>query len=90
IARGVGGLCLWVALDRPVATATATAAARLGVRLSPGTAFGADGVDERHIRIPFTLPSAQLTEAIALVGQAYRQAVGGPQPAVPPADDLVV
>ncbi|EGD54213.1 PLP-dependent aminotransferase family protein [Gordonia neofelifaecis] len=34
--RGVGGLCIWTALPRPVANATAAAAAELGVRLIPG------------------------------------------------------
>src|SRR5690606_29220663 len=41
--RGVGGLCLWVSLPRPVATATAAAAAELGVRLIPGGSFGPHG-----------------------------------------------
>lgn len=78
VVRGVGGLCLWVTLPRPVATATAVAAAGLGVRLAPGAVFGIDGGLERNIRIPYTLPPAVLEDAIGRVGQAYRVAAGGP------------
>ncbi|ADG79928.1 PLP-dependent aminotransferase family protein [Tsukamurella paurometabola] len=77
VAAGVGGLCLWVTLPRPVGTATAAAAAGLGVRIAAGSAFGVDGALERNIRIPYTLPVGQLSRAIDLVGAAYRHATGG-------------
>lgn len=76
--RGVGGLCLWVALPQPAATATAAAAAELGVRLIPGGSFGPHGGFDSHLRIPYTLDSETLAHGIDLVGQAYRRAVGAP------------
>lgn len=77
VSPGVGGLCLWVTLPRPVGTATAAAAAGLGVRIAAGSAFGVDGALERNIRIPYSLPADQLERAIELVGAAYRRATGG-------------
>ncbi len=77
---GPGGLCLWVALQEPLASATAAAAARRGVRLIPGSAFTVDGAGERHVRIPYTLPEDTLRAAVATVGEAYREAAGGSAP----------
>lgn len=74
---GPGGLCLWVALPAPLAVPTATTAARLGVRITPGSAFTVDGAGQRHIRIPYTLPEPILRQAVSIVGEAYRQAAGG-------------
>ncbi|WP_347954930.1 PLP-dependent aminotransferase family protein [Gordonia aichiensis] len=74
--RGVGGLCLWVGLPQPVASATASAAADLGVRLIPGGSFGPHGGFAGHVRIPYTLDVTTLTRGVELVGQAYRQVTG--------------
>ncbi|GAA4400911.1 PLP-dependent aminotransferase family protein [Tsukamurella soli] len=87
---GPGGLCLWVALPAPLATATATAAARRGVRLTPGSAFTVDGAGERHIRIPYTLPEPLLRSAVATVGAAYREAAGAGTPTARLEQGLVV
>jgi DNA-binding transcriptional MocR family regulator len=59
-----GGLCLWVELDAPVSSALARAAEELGVRVAPGPRFGADGTMERFLRLPFTLPAAELADAV--------------------------
>jgi DNA-binding transcriptional MocR family regulator len=59
-----GGLTLWVELDGPISSALARAAAEVGVRLAPGPRFGLDGTLERFLRLPFTLPAAELTEAV--------------------------
>jgi DNA-binding transcriptional MocR family regulator len=66
----LGGVCLWVELDGPVSTALAQAALAHGVRLAPGPRFGMDGTLERYVRLPFTLPSAQLHEAVRLIAAA--------------------
>ncbi|MFT4045052.1 MAG: PLP-dependent aminotransferase family protein, partial [Gordonia sp. (in: high G+C Gram-positive bacteria)] len=87
---GPGGLCLWVALPAPLATATAAASARRGVRLTPGSAFTVDGTGERHIRIPYTLPEPTLRAAMATIGQAYREAAGGVEPTAVMEAGLVV
>ncbi len=59
-----GGTCLWVELDGPVSTALAHAALEHGVRLAPGPHFAADAVLERYLRLPYTLPEADLAEGI--------------------------
>lgn len=63
-AEPAGGLSLWVELDAPVSSALARAAEPLRVRLAPGPRFGLDGTLERFVRLPFTLPPADLTEAV--------------------------
>jgi DNA-binding transcriptional MocR family regulator len=59
-----GGATLWAELDGPVSSALARAAEDVGVRLAPGPRFGLDGTLERFIRLPFTLPADDLTEAV--------------------------
>ena len=59
-----GGLSLWVELDRPVSSALVASAAREGVRLAPGSRFGNDSRFERRLRVPFTLQSGSLLEAV--------------------------
>lgn len=59
-----GGVSLWAELDGPVSSALSRAAEELGVRLAPGPRFGLDGTLERFIRLPFTLPEADLVEAV--------------------------
>ncbi len=59
-----GGVMLWAELDGPVSSALARAAEEVGVRLAPGPRFGVDGTMERFLRLPFTLPADDLTEAV--------------------------
>jgi DNA-binding transcriptional MocR family regulator len=59
-----GGVSLWAELDAPVASALARTAEELGVRVAPGPRFGVDGTMERFLRLPYTLPSADLVEAV--------------------------
>lgn len=59
-----GGATLWAELDGPISSALARAAEDVGVRLAPGPRFGLDGTLERFIRVPFTLPADDLTEAV--------------------------
>ncbi|MEO3747324.1 PLP-dependent aminotransferase family protein [Plantactinospora sp. B5E13] len=59
-----GGVTLWAELDGPIASALARAAEEVGVRIAPGPRFGLDGTMERFLRLPFTLPPADLTEAV--------------------------
>lgn len=65
-----GGVSLWAELDGPVSSALARAVADLGVRLAPGPRFGLDGTLERFLRLPFTLPAADLTEAVHRISAA--------------------
>ncbi|GAB3079399.1 MocR-like transcription factor YczR [Micromonospora schwarzwaldensis] len=59
-----GGVTLWAELDGPVSSALSRAAEEVGVRLAPGPRFGLDGTLERFLRLPFTLPAAELAEAV--------------------------
>ena len=65
-----GGVALWLELDAPVASALARAALELGVRVAPGPRFGADGTMERFLRLPYTLPEADLVEAVRRLARA--------------------
>jgi DNA-binding transcriptional MocR family regulator len=67
-----GGVTLWAELDGPISSALARAAEEVGVRLAPGPRFGLDGTLERFLRLPFTLPAADLVEAVGrLAGVRY-------------------
>ncbi|MEV4755547.1 PLP-dependent aminotransferase family protein [Micromonospora sp. NPDC049559] len=59
-----GGVGLWAELDGPISSALTRAAGEVGVRLAAGPRFGADGTLERFLRLPFTLPAPELTEAV--------------------------
>jgi DNA-binding transcriptional MocR family regulator len=68
-----GGVSLWAELDAPISSALARVAEAYGVRLAPGPRFGADGTLERFLRLPFTLPEADLGEAVTRLAQARRE-----------------
>jgi DNA-binding transcriptional MocR family regulator len=68
-----GGVCLWVELDAPVSSALARSAQEAGVRIAPGPRFGADGTMERFLRLPYTLPEADLVEAVRRLAQAREE-----------------
>ncbi|MEV4809975.1 PLP-dependent aminotransferase family protein [Micromonospora avicenniae] len=62
-----GGVTLWAELDGPISSALARAAEEVGVRLAPGPRFGLDGTLERFLRLPFTLPAAELVDAVGRI-----------------------
>lgn len=76
VRRPEGGLSAWCELDAPVSTRLAAAGEAYGLRLVPAARFGVDGGLERWLRVPFTLPPDQLTEAVTRLG-ALAAAVGG-------------
>ncbi len=65
-----GGLSLWAQLPRGEATALAAMAESVGVRVAAGPRFGVSGAFERFVRLPFTLPEAQLETGIARLVEA--------------------
>ncbi|TPG36794.1 PLP-dependent aminotransferase family protein [Mycolicibacterium hodleri] len=71
-----GGMSLWVRLPAPMSTALSAAASRMGLEIPPGPRFGVDGTLERFIRVPYTLPEEQLTEAVELLARAWRSVTG--------------
>ncbi|MFD8483788.1 PLP-dependent aminotransferase family protein [Kitasatospora sp. NPDC059673] len=65
-----GGLCLWVATPGLPATALARAGERLGVRIASGARFGTDGAFEEYLRLPLTLPTAHVPNALHRIAEA--------------------
>ena len=65
-----GGLSVWVELDAPISGALSRSAESYGVRLAAGPRFGVDGTMERYLRLPFTLPAEQLTDAVKRIAAA--------------------
>ena len=70
IPRPGGGLSVWARLDRPIASRLAEVALSHGLRLGAGPRFGGDGSFERFLRVPYTLPPAQLHEAVGRLAAA--------------------
>lgn len=59
-----GGLSYWIELPDSVATSLAARAETQGIHLGTGTRFGLAGAFDRYLRIPFTLESDALEEAL--------------------------
>lgn len=59
-----GGFMLWAEMPRPEASALAAMAQSLSLRITPGPRFGVNGAFERFVRLPFTLPEAELDRAV--------------------------
>jgi DNA-binding transcriptional MocR family regulator len=78
VARPSGGLNLWCELPRALSSALVPHAVGHGVRLAPGPAFAPEGGLDRFVRIPYTQPHHVLTEAIARLAEAWREAIGDP------------
>ncbi|KAA2264896.1 PLP-dependent aminotransferase family protein [Solihabitans fulvus] len=68
VRRPAGGLCVWCELDAPVSTRIAVVAQNHGLRLAPGSRFGAQGGFERRLRLPYALPSEVLVDAVRRLG----------------------
>jgi DNA-binding transcriptional MocR family regulator len=75
-APGTGGMSLWIRLPAPMSSAVSAAASRMGLEIPPGPRFGVDGTLERFIRVPYTLPDEQLTEAVQVLSRAWRSVTG--------------
>lgn len=73
-----GGMSLWARIGAPVATALAETAERLGVRVVAGPVFGADGVLEDYVRLPYVLPPDTLRLAAERLALAYREVRSAP------------
>lgn len=74
-----GGASLWAELPVECSSALAVAGERHGVGLTAGPRFGVEGAFERFVRLPFTLPDAELTVAVERLSRAYAQLRVGPR-----------
>ncbi|MFC7495853.1 MULTISPECIES: PLP-dependent aminotransferase family protein [unclassified Nocardioides] len=66
-----GGLALWCRLPGTHATAVTIEAERLGVIVAPGPVFAAEGGLDTFVRIPWTRPVEELTEAVRRLAAAW-------------------
>ncbi|GAA1815186.1 PLP-dependent aminotransferase family protein [Actinomadura chokoriensis] len=73
-----GGMSLWARIGAPVATALAETAERFGVRVVAGPVFGADGVLEDYVRLPYVLPPDTLRTAAERLALAFREVQAAP------------
>jgi DNA-binding transcriptional MocR family regulator len=71
-----GGSALWVELPDVNAQVFAQVALRHGVEVVPGSATDPGGAHDNHIRIPFTLPEAEVTELVARLASAWAELIG--------------
>ena len=85
-----GGLSLWATLPEPVSSALTATSERFGVRVAAGARFGVEGLFERHLRLPFTLPESDLVEAVARLARAYAALTGYKASTTPDLDVTVV
>jgi len=69
-----GGQFIWIELPAAISTSLAVSAAEHGVHVTPGPRFGAAGLLERHLRLPYTLPPAQLRKAVAILAHVTPRA----------------
>lgn len=82
--RPGGGLCLWVQLPDRISTSLAVRALDHGVALSPGPRFGAAGLLERYLRIPYSLAPDQLERLVTVLADIVPEA-GAPAVGLQPA-----
>lgn len=73
-----GGMSLWARIGAPIASRLAEASERLGVRVVAGPVFGADGVLEDYVRLPYVLPPDTLRLAVRRLAVAQREAEAAP------------
>jgi DNA-binding transcriptional MocR family regulator len=73
-----GGLCLWVELPRPAATALSAEAEQHGASIAPGPVFAVGGGLERFIRLPWTRPADELRAAVAILARSWDALSNGP------------
>ncbi len=64
-----GGLFVWAQLPEPISTSLSIQARDHDLQLTPGPRFGAAGLLERYLRLPFTLPPEQLERAVSILAQ---------------------
>ncbi len=85
--KPAGGLSVWCELDAPVSTRIAVVAQNHGIRLAPGSRFGAHGGFERWLRLPFAQPPDVLRDAVRRLGLVAASVKG---PTMPTDADLDV
>lgn len=81
--RPGGGLAVWCELPSGSALALADAAERVGVGLTPGPLFAAEGGLDRFVRLPWTRPATELETAVARLAEVWHALPATPARARP-------
>ncbi|MET8758743.1 PLP-dependent aminotransferase family protein [Lentzea sp. NPDC004782] len=68
-----GGLSLWIDLGARVSSRLALVAPEHGVRLLPGSRFGADSTLDNYLRLPFVHDEATAREGVVRLAAAFDQ-----------------
>lgn len=79
VERPRGGLTVWCRLPSPCSSALTVLAPDFGVRLAAGPRFGVGGAFEHYMRVPYTLPPAQLEVAVRALRAAQDKLDASPQ-----------
>jgi DNA-binding transcriptional MocR family regulator len=83
--RPHGGLFLWVELPSPAATSLSVRARERGIHFTPGPRFGAAGLLDRYLRLPYTLPPDQLRRAVEVLASEAGEPTAAHKTTVEPA-----
>ncbi|MGO4589553.1 PLP-dependent aminotransferase family protein [Micrococcaceae bacterium Sec5.1] len=79
VERPRGGLTAWCRLPTACSTALTVLAPDFGLRLAAGPRFGVGGAFEHYLRVPYTLPPAQLEFAVSALRAAQDKLDASPQ-----------
>lgn len=79
VERPRGGLTVWCRLPTACSTALTVLAPDFGLRLAAGPRFGVGGAFEHYLRVPYTLPPAQLEFAVGALRAAQDKLDASPQ-----------
>jgi DNA-binding transcriptional MocR family regulator len=66
-----GGQVVWCRLPSESSSALAAAAGRIGLRVTPGSRFSAQGALESWVRLPYTHPVDTLERAVPMLARAW-------------------
>jgi DNA-binding transcriptional MocR family regulator len=69
-----GGITLWLDLQERSSHRVVQDCARFGVLLEPASSYTVGGRDDRHLRIPFTLPPPALDRVADVLSQVLARA----------------
>ena len=78
VSRPSGGLNLWCRLPVALSSALLPKAERHDVLLAAGPSFAPEGGLDRFVRLPYTQPAHVLGDAIARLGEAWRETLEDP------------
>jgi len=73
-----GGLSWWIELPKAQATVFAAHAESAGIRIGAGPRFGVDGAFERYLRLPFTLETPAMYQALERLQPIWQQLMEEP------------